>query len=165
MKKNISQGFTLIEVLVSIVILSVGVLGITGLQLKGLDANRNALMRVEASQLISDLIDRIEVNGSTTYGPVSLGDAPMAATDCTISDCTPAQMATYDTSQWLCSVNSTAADGTPYSACEALNVTGSLPLGQASITLVGDEYDIKVRWSDLKSNHTRLVELFMQVPE
>ena len=159
------QGFTLIEVLVSIFILSVGVLGVTALQMKGLDANRNALLRVEASQLVSDLMDRIEVNGSTAYGPVVLGDAPVVALDCTLNDCTPTQMATYDTTQWLCSINSVAVSGTTFPACLNLGITGALPMGQASIAVIGDEYDIQIRWSEIKSNHIRLVELFMQVPE
>ena len=165
MNKNSSKGFTLIEVLVSIAVLSMGVLGITGLQMKGLDANRNALLRVEASQLASDLIDRISVNGATTYGPVSMGDAPADATDCGATICTPTQLADFDTTQWLCSVNSVDSDGTVFPACESLDITGSLPFGAASITLVDDEYDIKVRWADFKSDRTRLVELFMQIPE
>lgn len=151
--------------LVSILILSIGVFGVTALHMRSMDANRNALLRVQATQLVSDLIERIEVNGSTTYGPVNLGDAPSVATDCTVNNCTPSQMAGFDTTQWLCSVNSNATDGTPFPACESLNITGVLPLGQASIALTGDEYDINVRWSDIKTNQTRKVELFMQVPE
>ncbi len=164
MNKYSTQGFTLIEVLVSIIILSIGVLGITALQMRGLDGNRNALLRVQASQLASDLIARIEVNGATTYGPVSLGDVPTVPTDCTISNCTPTQLAQFDTTQWLCSINSIAADGTTFPACQGLSITGTLPLGQASLTLVDDEYDIKIEWSDIKSSQTRTVELFMQVP-
>jgi Tfp pilus assembly protein PilV len=50
--------------------MSVGVLGATGLQLRGLDANRNAFFRIEATQLASDIVNRIQVNPSTLYGPV-----------------------------------------------------------------------------------------------
>lgn len=165
MRTNSTQGFTLIEVLVSILILSIGVLGVTALQMRGLDGNRNALLRVQASLLASDLIQRIEVNGATTYGPVSPGDVPPVPTNCYVSDCTPTQLAQFDTTQWLCSINSIATDGTTFPACQGLDITGVLPLGKASLAMIGDEYDIKIEWSDIKSSQTRSVELFMQVPE
>jgi type IV pilus assembly protein PilV len=165
MRTESTQGFTLIEVLVSIVIMSIGVLGITALQMRGLDGTRNALLRVQATQLASDLIQRIEVNGATTYGPVSLGDVPPVPTNCNDSNCTPAQLAQYDTTQWLCSINSVATDGTTFPACDGLEITGVLPLGQASLAMNGDEYDMKIEWSDIKSSQIRSVELFMQVPQ
>jgi type IV pilus assembly protein PilV len=165
MRSDYTQGFTLIEVLVSILILSIGVLGVTALQMRGLDGNRNALLRVQASQLASDLIQRIEVNGATTYGPVSLGDVPPVPTNCNDSNCTPAQIAQFDTTQWLCSINSIASDGTTFPACQGLSITGVLPLGEASLVMNGDEYEMKIEWSDIKSSQTRSVELFMQVPQ
>jgi type IV pilus assembly protein PilV len=165
MRTDYTQGFTLIEVLVSILILSIGVLGVTALQMRGLDGNRNALLRVQASQLAGDLIQRIEVNGATTYGPVSLGDVPPVPTDCNDSNCTPAQIAQFDTTQWLCSINSIASDGTTFPACQGLSITGVLPLGEASLVMNGDEYEMKIEWSDIKSSQTRSVELFMQVPQ
>lgn len=160
-----TNGFTLVEIMISILILSVGIFGITALHMRSLDGNRNALLRVQAGQLVSDLTERIQVNVGTAYGPISLGDVPADPTDCTTSNCTPTQLAEYDTSQWLCSVNSLASDGTTHPACANLSITGILPMGQASIAVVGDEYDIKINWSDLKSNQTRTVELFIQVPE
>jgi type IV pilus assembly protein PilV len=55
-------GFTLIEILVAIVILSVGLLGLAGLQANGLQANHGAYLRSQASILAYDMIDAMRAN-------------------------------------------------------------------------------------------------------
>jgi len=55
-------GFTLLEVLVAIVILSVGLLGLAGLQATGLQANHSAYLRSQASILSYDIIDAMRAN-------------------------------------------------------------------------------------------------------
>ncbi len=159
-----NSGFTLIEVLVSILILSVGVLGMTSMQMRALASNRDALLRIEASQIATDFIDRIESNDGSTYGPIALGDEPASVTDCALNDCAPIAMVAYDTTQWLCSINSEDTDGSQYPACDDLGIVGTLPSGKASIATIGDEYAIKVQWSEVKTNKTSSVQLFMQVP-
>ncbi|HIG41728.1 MAG: type IV pilus modification protein PilV [bacterium] len=159
-----NSGFTLIEVLVSVLILSVGILGMTSMQMRALASNRDAMLRIEASQLVTDFIDRIESNDGSTYGPIALGDEPPTVTDCSESDCSPVSMAAYDITQWLCSINSQNTDGTQYSACNDLGIVGTLPSGQASVATIDDEYAIKVQWTEVKTNKTSSVQLFMQVP-
>jgi type IV pilus assembly protein PilV len=160
------SGFTLIEVLISILILSVGVLGITSMQFQALAANRNALLRIEASQLTVDLVDRIEANSRSVYGPIDLGDVPTPVTDCGdgVNDCSPALMVEFDLTQWLCSINSVNAAGDTYESCDDLGISGSLPLGQASIQTIDDEYSIRVQWTEARTNRTSSVQLFMQIP-
>ena len=159
-----NSGFSLIEVLISISILSVGVLGITGTQITALDANRNALLRTEASHLTIDLIDRIAANDSITYGPIALGETPASVTDCTINSCSPTAMAAYDIAQWLCMINSTDTSGTPYTTCADLGINSILPAGQASISTIDDEYSIRIQWTVAKTNRTNSVQLYMQIP-
>lgn len=59
---NRSGGFTLLEVLVSLLILSVGLLGIAGLQLTGLRNNQSAYVRSQATILAYDILDRMRAN-------------------------------------------------------------------------------------------------------
>jgi type IV pilus assembly protein PilV len=162
---KISQGFTLIEVLISTLILSVGLLGITGMQLTALSYNRNALLRIEASQLTVDLVDRIDASTSSTYGPIAMGDEPALVTDCSLDDCSPTELEAYDVAQWLCSISSVDAEGATYESCTNLGITGSLPSGQASIQTLDDEYAITVQWADVRTNTTTSVQLFMRVPQ
>ena len=53
------KGFSLVEVLVSVVILSVGILGVAGLQMLSLQQNRNSLFRADALLLGGDILDRM----------------------------------------------------------------------------------------------------------
>ena len=154
------QAFTLIEVLISVLILSVGLLGASGLQLRGLDANRNAFFRTEATYLASDIADRIQVNKTTTYSGVALTTTPAVVTDCTANNCSPTQMAAYDTAQWLCSINSiNATNDSTYTACSNLNIVGILPSGKASMVKNGNEYAITVQWSDNSTDTISAVNL------
>lgn len=55
-------GFTLVEVLIALIVLSIGLLGIAALYVETLRANRSALVRTQAIALASDLADRIRAN-------------------------------------------------------------------------------------------------------
>ncbi len=100
--KNI-QGMTLIEVMVALVILSVGLLGLAGLQIHGLRGTSGANSRVQAVFIITDMAERMhanttEVNTNLAYAAVALnanacGNAP---TDCNTGACTTAQLAAHD---------------------------------------------------------------------
>jgi type IV pilus assembly protein PilV len=54
-------GFTLIEVLVAVVVLSVGLLGIAALQLKGLQSAHAAYQRTVATIIARDAVERLWV--------------------------------------------------------------------------------------------------------
>lgn len=56
------QGFTLVEVLVTVVIMGIGLLGVAGLQLAAMRSNHSALLRTQATIAAYDLIDRMRVD-------------------------------------------------------------------------------------------------------
>jgi type IV pilus assembly protein PilV len=62
MKKS-EKGFSLIEVLITMIILAVGLLAIASLQFKGLQYSSDAYMRSHSNILAFDIIDRIRING------------------------------------------------------------------------------------------------------
>lgn len=57
-----ATGFTLVEVLVALVVLSVGLLGLAALHLESLRASRTALLRTQAVLLAVDMTDRVRAN-------------------------------------------------------------------------------------------------------
>lgn len=57
-----SRGFSLIEVLVSIVVLAVGLLGLAGMQVVSLKNNHNSYLRTQATFLAHDAIERMRAN-------------------------------------------------------------------------------------------------------
>jgi type IV pilus assembly protein PilV len=70
------QGFSLIEVLVSIVVLSIGLLGVAALQVSGLRVGQSSFYRAQAAQLATDMADRLRANaGEARTCELAIGDA------------------------------------------------------------------------------------------
>jgi len=87
-------GVSIVEVLVALVIISVGMLGIAGLYLSSLQAGRSANLRVQALNLASDLADRIRSNreGLGNY-EAAADDTGTEHDECATDRCTPADIA------------------------------------------------------------------------
>ena len=151
------RGVSLVEVLVSVVIMSVGILGVAGIQVVSLQQNRSSIFRAEALQLANDILDRMRANRAQDYAGVNFIDPPPGITVCTAAACTPPQMRSYDIAQWKCSINSEDADGTPFARCATLGIAGALPQGEGAIVDNNDdalcpvgptEICAVVRWQD-----------------
>jgi type IV pilus assembly protein PilV len=61
-RRRTAHGMTLVEVLVTLVLVSVGLLGVAALQLTSLKSNQEAYVRSQASALAGDILDRIRAN-------------------------------------------------------------------------------------------------------
>ncbi|HET7307056.1 MAG TPA: type IV pilus modification protein PilV [Gammaproteobacteria bacterium] len=106
-----NAGFSLIEVLIALVILSVGLLGLAGLQTSSLHANDGAYLRTQANVLAYNLLDRMRANISEAKGGAynrAISDpAPtnppvcIPTADVPTPDCTPAELVQWDMSQWM----------------------------------------------------------------
>jgi len=96
-----AAGFTMVEVLVALVVLSIGLLGVAGLQIVGLKGNLSASFRTQASYLADDIIDRMRANYVAARGPAGTGLqyqlSPMGATAPAGADPT----AVADVAAWL----------------------------------------------------------------
>lgn len=112
-----NKGFTLIEVLVTLVITSIGILGISILQLEALKASQDAITRTKAVNLATDMADRIRTNrlalnfeNKDTYEVDDSAPATTIATDCldttkaydptNETKCTTVELANYDIWEW-----------------------------------------------------------------
>jgi type IV pilus assembly protein PilV len=122
-------GFSLIEVLVAVLIVSVGILGVAGLQLVALQNNTSAMFRTQAFQLGYDIIDRARANPGETYDVALADDAPVA-NDCTAGTCTTAQMRDWDVASWLG------------------DVAAALPNGDGSIVTNAGTTTVTIQWVD-----------------
>jgi type IV pilus assembly protein PilV len=105
------RGFTLIEVLVALVVMSVGMLGIAALYLEGLRAGRTALYRTSAVNLAADMADRIRANQPA--GNAYAGIGPGADESCVNgdADCTPVQLAADDWFSWTGQIEAQLPEG------------------------------------------------------
>ncbi len=93
------RGFSLVEVLITLVIMSIGMLGIAGLYVQSMQAGRTAMFRHQAVTLASDVADRIRAN--PTAG-VAYTTAQGANNACVagVADCNSGQMALNDILLW-----------------------------------------------------------------
>jgi len=128
------RGFTLLEVLVAIVVLSFGVLGVVGLQAMALQANKEARYQSTAVALARELGDMmrstkdVAKNLSAAQNPylVDFSSAlPSAPTDCFAAVCaTPLAVAQFNMREWLVRVNN-AVPGVRVVVCFDDNPYGS----------------------------------------
>lgn len=77
------HGFTLIEVLVTMLILSIGLMGIAGLQAVSLKMNQSAHLSSQATFLAYDIIDRMRANRTAALNQEY--DMPMGCTAPSVS--------------------------------------------------------------------------------
>lgn len=94
-KKN---GFSLVEVLIALVIMSVGMLGIAGLYVQSMQAGRTSTFRHNAVMLAGDVADRIRANPGAAAAYAGGG----GNNNCVNGgvDCDEAQMAAHDIFLW-----------------------------------------------------------------
>ena len=100
-----SRGFTLLEVLVSIVVVALGLLGIAGLNVAGIRHNQLASVRSVAMQQAYDIAERMRANwvaeaaGAYNVVPIPAQDPGVECTGAA-ANCTPAQVAQVDLYLW-----------------------------------------------------------------
>lgn len=165
-------GYTLMEVLVAVLVMGVGVLGITGLQMLSLQNNRAALMRTEAVLQANDILDRIRANPGVgargaAYDGLDIGDAPPAAQNCVSNPCSSAQMVEFDQAVWKCSlgswkVDATCADLVNDGVLRGVDEQPGLINGDGSVSVDGANgvISVTVQWSD--GQQTRSVTIDSQ---
>lgn len=110
------SGYTLIEVLVALVIVSVGLLGMAGLQITALKQNQNAYLRSQAMIAAADIVDRMRANTAAVsdgdyFGNGVAYDGSSADTACENASCSSSQMATYDLNNWKYYIQQEIASG------------------------------------------------------
>jgi type IV pilus assembly protein PilV len=105
--RNTQHGFSLIELLIALIVFSVGLLAVAGLQTVSKQANFEALQRTAGSQIAYGLLEDIRVNGDAIdiylaageLGGGSRGGEP--APNCSgASECNSAQKAAHDLWFW-----------------------------------------------------------------
>jgi type IV pilus assembly protein PilV len=113
-----ARGFTLIEVLISMVILAIGLLGLAAMQAISLRDNLDSYNYQQATLLAYEMQDRIK--GNSDYWKLNIANPNYSSTACTKdAPCTAEQMAANDYGYWQESVESTLPklkDGTDATA-------------------------------------------------
>ena len=150
------RGFTLLEVMISLVVLAIGVMGVIGLQTATYQQLQTSQNFSTAAMLASDMADRMLANQENVLATAYVHSAPPAEpdTDCTTAACTtPAQLAAYDVWRWQTELLGRDADDDDDD--DDSKIPGSLPNASGEVTTNADgDYIIVVRWDDDLSGST-----------
>ena len=124
------QGISLLEVLISVLILTLGLLGVAALQTQALRTSADAQYFQQATQLANDYLERIRANSN---------DAGQYAITLTKPHCASSALsgsaAAQDKVLWLQQI-----------AC-------NLPDGTAQVTISNQEVSIAISWFDRTANN------------
>ena len=98
-------GFTLLEVLIAFIVLTVGLLGTVALQAKAKQASYDSVQRAAALALANDIVQRIRSNDSPTLVndyKVNFSSESKAGSisSCLSNLCNASQLALYDIEEW-----------------------------------------------------------------
>lgn len=153
-----SSGFAMIEVLLAVVVLAIGLLAGSKMQMLGLNYTQGAQMRSNATLAANDIIDRMRVNPegveAGVYDSVST-DGSLADPGCITTGCTPPQLAQHDIRVWAGYFGK--ADGANTST-PLLGAVGSITFD------VGTGFHtVKVSWTELVEGDEELREVVMGV--
>lgn len=151
------SGFSLLEILISLLVISIGMLGLGGLQLFALKSANNAHFRTVASLAATDLADRMRANpvaveNNLYSGALGIEHCETALTTiCEASvECSPSELSIYDLYRVNCgvSVGSVQTGGVQYDLPQAL-----LEIGCAITPCsAGQDHIIRVEWQESDSD-------------
>ena len=166
------DGFTLLEVLVALIVLSVGLLSLAGMQVIGLRTNHSAYMRTQATIQSYDIVDRMRANivgvREGRYDKPAVNDSKgiLHANCKTTSGCSGGQsqkaqeMAEHDLFEWnqaitdvlpsgvgVVCIDSTPEDGTPDAATASAPACDGIGSANPEMAM----YTIKIWWTDDQS--------------
>jgi type IV pilus assembly protein PilV len=133
---HVARGFTLVEALIAMLVLSIGLLGIAALHVETLRAGRSALLHTKAVSMAADLAERIRANRVPT-------DAYAGAS-------TNAR-ASADLDEWQSLVASELPSG-----------AGEIRFAAGSATTPA-RYTIRVRWTEADRAEPAVFELGLEI--
>lgn len=133
---TLQRGISLLESLIALLVLSIGLLGVLGLQTQSLVHNRAAYFETQATNMAQDMLDRIRANSeqAASYA-LTLGD-----------DADGSGLPATDQSEWVA------------------DVVTMLPGGQGGIEVNNRRVSVTVRWDDTSSpNDIRQIQLVSEL--
>ena len=162
-----SRGMTLIEVLISIVIFAIGLLGIAALQVAGLRYTKGSQTRAVAALQAENMADRMRANKIGVDDGNYLNPG-VEAVNCENSVCSTAELAAFDWNRWLSETRQALgvrrADG-QINTDNAVNATICIDAtpddgtaGAWACDDSGNIYAIKIEWRERSSGRGSKLE-------
>ncbi|OUR65234.1 type IV pilus modification protein PilV [Methylophaga sp. 42_25_T18] len=141
---NKHRGVALLEVMISVLILAIGLLGLAQLQATTLKHNESAYLRSQASVLASDILDSMRANRTAAQAGnynFAESDTPAVA---------PSNIADQDIADWLSNISTVLPVGSDgLIACVDSNG------GDALTCSSGSMYTVTIRWIEVQNDGSR----------
>ena len=143
-----TSGFSLLELLVTLVVLSIGLLGLGLMQTTGLGLTKAAYSRTQAMMLASDIADRIRANENSAANYV--GTAVAGSPNCKAGNlCSGTQLATSDLNDWAnrVALELPSGVGTIY---DVASTTAPCP-GYTATSVLAGFMRVHITWSEVNN--------------
>jgi len=154
------RGFSLLEVLITIVLLAIGFLIAAKMQVHSLRSSQSAQMQVNAQQISSEIMDKMRSNPEGVANGVYDGKTTSnaAATPCASAGCTPAQLAAKDLYEWSAHFIDVRGIGDTY--LPSLPGAGASKPAKGSISApVDGVYTISIDWQGFSDGQSHVETL------
>jgi type IV pilus assembly protein PilV len=152
---RVARGFSMIEVLVTLLIISLALLGTAGLQAYSMRMNQAGQFRTLAVFLVADLAERIEANKPAAVSGlyvVAESSAPVAANAvCLNGACDASTLAGFDLAQWQ-NIVSTRLPQSSWQVCVDANRDSVCDAGVVPSNPIN--YLIRISWVDRLTDKT-----------
>lgn len=147
--KKLQQGFSLIEVLITMVILAFGLLGMAGMQAKVQSSETDSFQRAQALLLVQDMANRLSAN-RTQAAAYLTGSTPLGTGDTQPASCTGLVGVALDQCEWSRQLKGAAEKA---SSASTANSVGAMVDARGCIDLVAGAvpptYAVTVAWQGL----------------
>ncbi|MCC7487846.1 MAG: type IV pilus modification protein PilV [Burkholderiales bacterium] len=146
-------GFTLLEVLIAIVVVAFGLLGLAGLQVFALKNNQSASLRVAATNLTTDIIDRMKANYLGVIGgeydrPNTASYNSVEPTCTQATGCPPEALARNDLREWKERIEAALPGGVGIVCLDSTPNEAATPAAPGCDGVGAAAYVVKIWWYD-----------------
>lgn len=155
------HGFTLLEALISILVISFGLLGLAGALTLSMQNNASSALRSKAIALAYDMGDRMRANtGGYSNGDYNSLTGTPSNPGCISAGCTPAQLAQYDFWAWRQDLAAQLPGGTGVVCLDSAPDDGTI--AAPACDGVGQSVAVKVWWTDDKTGTPKLFSMWVR---
>lgn len=150
-RRDVQGGVSLIEVLVAVLVFSIGLLGLAALVIVSLRSTQTAYLRTQASVLAQGMADRMRANSIGVWNGSYNGSYPLSSsitTACSSRDCSPDELAQQDGLYWSDEISAALPSASAVIACDNTSESSSLNGGMATRPPYGGNCSMSISWTE-----------------